>query len=142
MMNIDMTPNHLIGDRFLIKDPLADLIGQGGMGTVYRGVDVQMKTVVAIKVLHPILVTDQPDLIARFVREGEMLRQLNHPNIVKFITAVQQDERYYLVMEYVTGGSLETLLGAGAIAARAGDHHWLGVGGCADTRPPFGHYSP
>ena len=53
--------------------------------------------------------TRDPDLLERFLREGEALRRLNHPNIVHMVAACEQDGRHYLVMEYVGGGSLEGL---------------------------------
>ena len=91
----------------MIAGRYADLaeIGQGGMGTVYRAIDSQTSQVVAIKQLKNEMAT--PDMIERFKREGEALRQLNHPNIVKFLDAFVEDEQYYLVLEYVVGGSLE-----------------------------------
>jgi serine/threonine protein kinase len=51
-----------------------------------------------------------PELVERFRREGEALRRLNHPNIVKVLAAVEETGQPYLVMEYVSGGSMATLL--------------------------------
>lgn len=51
-------------------------------------------------------------MLERFAREGDALRQLNHPNIVKMLAAIEEDGQYYLVMEYVEGGSLRELLDA------------------------------
>lgn len=98
--------NQVIAGRF----ELTGTIGQGGMGDVYRGIDRQTGDTVAIKLLKPDIVDASPDLIARFEREGEALRQLNHPNIVKMLAAVKEDELHYLVIEYVSGGSLRDLL--------------------------------
>ena len=86
------------------------LLGQGGMGNVYRGLDTRSGNPVAIKRLKPEIVAANPTLVERFVREGEALRQLNHPNIVKLLAAVEQDGQHYLVMEYVEGGSLRDLI--------------------------------
>ncbi|HRF95107.1 MAG TPA: protein kinase, partial [Aggregatilineales bacterium] len=58
-------------------------IGIGGMGTVYKGIDTQTNEVVAIKHLKPDALKADNGLLERFIREGEALRQLNHPNIVK-----------------------------------------------------------
>ena len=88
-----------------------NLIGSGGMGNVYRGFNRQSGDAVAIKVLKPEIVDSNPDLVERFVREGQALRQLNHPNIVKMLAATEQDGQFYLVMEYVAGGSLKDLIG-------------------------------
>jgi serine/threonine protein kinase len=99
----------LIAGRFRIDDLVHDLLGQGGMGAVYRATDTQSGALVAIKALRP-EVCDNPDLVRRFEREGEALRQLDHPNIVKMLAAVQADGQHYLVMEYVQGGSLQEQL--------------------------------
>lgn len=89
---------------------LHDEIGQGGMGTVYHGVDTRTEQPVAIKSLKPEVVSRDPSLLTRFIHEGEALRQLNHPNIVKMLDAVEQDGQHYLVMEYIDGGSLRELM--------------------------------
>jgi serine/threonine protein kinase len=97
----------LIGNRYeLIKE-----IGAGGMGIVYCGLDTQTQQAVAIKQLKTEI--SSPDGIERFKREGEALRQLNHPNIVKMIDTVEQDGEQYLVLEYVQGGDLNSLLKQG-----------------------------
>jgi predicted ATPase len=80
------------------------------MGDVYRGTDLQTGQAVAIKALRPEVVTADPNALARFLREGEALRTLNHPNIVQMLDGIEQDGRHYLVMEYVPGGSLRDLL--------------------------------
>src|SRR5258708_26253274 len=49
-------------------------------------------------------------MVARFIREGEALRQLNHPNIVTMLDAVQENDKYYLVMDLVEGGALDEFL--------------------------------
>lgn len=98
----------LVGDRY----KLGQRIGVGGMGTVYLGHDSQDDSPVAIKQLKPEVVQNDPTQVERFIREGEALRQLNHPNIVKLLAAVQQDDAYFLVMEYIDGGSLLDVLAA------------------------------
>jgi predicted ATPase len=88
-------------------------IGEGGMGTVYRGVDSRSREAIAIKRLKPDLVN--AEMLARFTREGEALRQLNHPNIVKVLATVQDGDSHYLIMELVSGGSLsDHLQGTGS----------------------------
>ena len=97
----------MIGDRYQIGEHL----GSGGMGTVYKGTDTETGEAVAIKILHPGLVNRDPTMLTRFTREGEALRQLNHPNIVKMLAAIEEGGKHYLVMEYVGGGDLRGLLG-------------------------------
>lgn len=99
---------HLIANRYA----LAQKIGSGGMGEVYRGIDQHTGSAVAIKTLKTDLAS--PQSIARFLREGEALRQLNHPNIVTLIDAVEEDQQHYLVMELVEGGALDERLRRGA----------------------------
>ena len=99
----------IIAQRYRILEEL----GQGGMGTVYRGLDSRTQQTVAIKQLKPELTT--PELVERFVREGTALRELNHPNIVKMLDSVQEDGNHYLIIEYLSGGDLSNLLKAGQL---------------------------
>ncbi len=87
-----------------------NIIGRGGMGTVYKGVDLETSLPVAIKYLDPLIVQSNPSMVERFHREGEALRDLNHPNIVKMLGAGQCENEHYIVMEYVSGGSLRDVL--------------------------------
>ena len=105
-----MSTTRIIANRFEIDDPEKDLLGRGGMGDVYRGIDTQTGQTVAIKMLKPDIVANNPDIVARFVREGEALRQLKHPNIVEMVAAVEEQGQHYLIIEYVAGGSLQDLL--------------------------------
>jgi serine/threonine protein kinase/tetratricopeptide (TPR) repeat protein len=98
-----------IANRYQIETEL----GQGGMGTVYLATDAQTSTSVAVKQLKADLA--QPELIERFKREGEALRDLNHPNIVKLLDMLEENGEHYLVMEYVRGGDLAGLLQQGTL---------------------------
>jgi DNA-binding NarL/FixJ family response regulator/predicted Ser/Thr protein kinase len=95
-----------IGPRYEIEK----LIGSGAVGRVYLGRDRQSGEPVAIKELMPDWVAHDPDSVERFRREGEALRKLNHPNIVKVLATLEENDQHYLVMEYVGGGSLADLL--------------------------------
>src|SRR4051812_16737153 len=74
-------------------------LGEGGMGAVYRAHDTKLNRDVAIKVL-PDSFADNPDRLARFTREAQVLASLNHPNIA----AIYGVEERALVMELVEGG--------------------------------------
>jgi len=87
-----------------------NFIGQGGMGMVYIGRDMQTSQPVAIKELKREVILQDPDIVRRFQLEGEALRRLNHPNIVKMLGADEVNDTHYLVMEYVGGGSLRDVL--------------------------------
>ncbi|MEO8180306.1 MAG: protein kinase [Deltaproteobacteria bacterium] len=95
-----------IGGRF----ELGDFIAQGGMGAVYRGLDGETGQLVAIKRLKAELGAETAELVQRFAREGEILRRLDHPNIVKLLAVVTEGSQQYLVMEFVAGGSLRDVL--------------------------------
>jgi len=89
---------------------LGEMIGRGGMGDVFKGTDVHTNEQVAIKLLHDAIVQENPDIVDRFEREGEALRTLNHPNIVTMLDTAEENGKHYLIMEYVTGGSLRDLI--------------------------------
>src|SRR6184192_3448763 len=91
-----------IGERFEI----GDFIAAGGMGDVYHGYDLLTHEPVAIKHIRADIYHDDPTILQRFEREGIALRQLDHPNVVKVLATIQEDNNHYLVMEYVNGGSL------------------------------------
>lgn len=100
----------IIASRYEIQE----LVARGGMGAVYRGIDLTTGLPIAVKWLKPELIADNPQLIERFHREGDMLRQLSHPNIVKVYSTIEQDNNHYIVMEYVGGGTLQNLIAAGS----------------------------
>ena len=81
-------------------------LGAGGMGAVYLGRDVTLNRVVAVKVLKPELVSDQK-FMATFLREAEITASLNHPNIVQVYAFGQHEGVYYMVVEFISGGSLD-----------------------------------
>jgi predicted ATPase/tRNA A-37 threonylcarbamoyl transferase component Bud32 len=89
---------------------LEQLLGEGGMGVVYRGLDLTTEAQVAIKKLRANADLSHPEALERFNREAQTLRELNHPNIVKAYEAFEQDGEHYIVMEYVQGHDLAALL--------------------------------
>ena len=88
---------------------LVELLGQGGMATVYRGHDSQLGRDVAVKVLRPEYGRD-PDFLARFHAEAQAVASLNDPNIVSVFDFGEEEAGPYIVMEYVDGEDLATLL--------------------------------
>jgi len=91
-----------IAGRFRIER----VIGTGGMGTVYLGKDITLGRVCAVKVLRPELVSDHK-FLATFLREAEITASLNHPNIVQVYAFGEHEQIYYMVVEYISGGSLD-----------------------------------
>src|SRR5579862_7855021 len=79
-------------------------IGAGGMGEVYRARDTKLKRDVALKVLPEVFARD-PERMARFQREAEVLASLNHPNIAAIYGLAESESARALVMEMVEGDS-------------------------------------
>jgi serine/threonine protein kinase len=102
-----------MGQRIVNRYEIQAELGAGGMGTVFRGMDTQTAQTVAIKQLKKELA--QPEMLERFRREGQALRDLNHPNIVKLLDALEFEGQKYLIMEYVPGGDLRQLLQNGKL---------------------------
>ena len=98
----------LIG-RALGSYELKALLGSGGMGEVYRARDSKLKRDVAIKLL-PATFSRDPDRVARFQREAEVLASLNHPNIAAIYDLAVSDDSRFLVLELVEGETLAELL--------------------------------
>jgi serine/threonine-protein kinase len=86
-------------------------IGRGGMGTVYRAVQLSLDRPVAFKVLSPSLQEDR-EFVERFLAEARSAGKLNHPNVVQVFNAGEVDGVFFLSMEYMVGGSLQELLDA------------------------------
>ena len=81
------------------------LIGQGGMGAVYKARQTNLDRVVALKILSPQL-GDDPTFAERFTREARTLAKLSHPNIVTVFDFGVADSMHYLVMEFIDGVNL------------------------------------
>src|SRR5882672_9962613 len=89
-------------------------LGAGGMGEVYRAIDTKLKRQVAVKILPPALAAD-PDRLARFQREAEVLASLNHPHIAAIYGLEDTDGMKALVMELVEGPTLADRIAQGPI---------------------------
>ncbi|MFH0915103.1 MAG: protein kinase [bacterium] len=98
----------LVG-RTLGKYELTAMIGGGGMATVYRARHPGLDQQVAVKILHPFLSTDE-SFVDRFRREAHAVAALRHPNIVRVLDSDHEDHLYYMVMEYIGGPTLSTVL--------------------------------
>ena len=96
---------------------IAAAIGAGGMGEVYRARDTKLNRDVAIKVLLP-AVADDPDRLARFSREAQVLASLNHPNIAAIYRLEDTGDVRALVMELVEGPTLAERLQPSALSPK------------------------
>jgi serine/threonine protein kinase len=93
---------------------ILDIIGQGGMATVYKAFHPNLDRYVAIKVLHPALKQDA-DFLGRFQREAKLVAKLEHPNIVAVYDFNNHNGNPYLVMRMVEGQTLKTRLKSGPL---------------------------
>jgi serine/threonine-protein kinase len=98
-------PGDLIADRY----ELEELVGTGGMSSVFRARDRQLERRVAIKILHQHYAED-PEYLERFRREARAVAKLSHPNIVTVIDRGDDDGRQYIVFEHVEGENLKELV--------------------------------
>ena len=112
--------NSFIGRKFCGRFSITEVLGEGAMGVVFRGVEEGRPAGVAIKILHPDIL-DDASARTRFSREAEMAAQIDHPNAVRILDHGVEDGIPYLVMELVEGRELfEVLADAGRLpAARA-----------------------
>ncbi|HUS31662.1 MAG TPA: protein kinase [Kofleriaceae bacterium] len=102
----------LIGKVLDGRYTIHEKLGQGGMGAVYRGSQHSVGREVAIKLVTPQLVSDH-DVIKRFLREAKLASRLSHPNAVAVMDFGQtEDGLFYLVMELVTGRTLDQIIKA------------------------------
>ena len=95
----------LIVGQYLILDK----IGEGGMGKVYKAVQLRTGRVVALKIVRSSL-TSNKTVMRRYKREAAAAAALNHPNIVSLFDADEANGRHYLAMEYVEGSDLSRLV--------------------------------
>ncbi|MCX6159180.1 MAG: serine/threonine-protein kinase [Ignavibacteriae bacterium] len=88
---------------------ILNLISEGGMGKVFLARHITLDREVAIKKLHSEL-TANPDFQLRFVNEAKILAKLNHSNIISIFDFIEENSEYYIVMEYVSGLTLDEFL--------------------------------
>lgn len=95
----------IIAERY----ELLELIGQGGMADVYLAQDIILNRTIAIKILRTSLAKD-PIYVTRFQREASAAAALSHKNIVEIYDVGEDEDKYYIVMEYVPGMTLKELI--------------------------------
>jgi len=88
---------------------IIDKIGEGGMGSVFKGVDLMLEREVAIKMLRPEL-AQQPNVVERFRTEAVTLAKLNHPNVATLHSFFRQGVDFFMVMEFVRGETLDHVI--------------------------------
>lgn len=96
----------LIGKVVSERYEILELIGDGGMAHVYKGKDRILERLVAVKVLQPQFNSDE-EFIRRFHREAQAATSLSHPHIVNIYDVGEEEDLYFIVMEYVPGETLK-----------------------------------
>jgi serine/threonine protein kinase len=99
----------VVGELIAGRYELEELIGTGGMSTVFRARDTQLDRLVALKILHEQYSRDD-EYVERFRREARSAAQLSHPNVVRVIDRGGADGREFIVLEYVEGENLKQLV--------------------------------
>ena len=98
-----------VGELILGRYELEELVGEGGMSSVYRAYDTVLERKVAIKVLHEHFSRD-PEYVERFRREARAIARLAHPNVVTVIDRGEWEGRQLIVFEHVAGENLKTAI--------------------------------
>jgi serine/threonine-protein kinase len=99
----------MVGELIAGRYELEELVGKGGMSSVYRAQDRLLERTVAIKLLHEHYSRDE-DYVERFRREARAAAQLSHPNIVTVIDRGEDGGRQFIVFEYIDGQNLKQLV--------------------------------
>ena len=97
------------GDKINDRYQIIKTIGEGGMANVYLALDTILNRQVAVKILRGDLADDEK-FVRRFQREALSASKLNHPNIVEMYDVGEDNGQYYIVMEYVSGKTLKSLV--------------------------------
>ena len=104
----------LVGKQLDGRYELLEVIGDGGVGMVYRARCVNLERMVAVKVLHESLV-EEAGFVGRFKREASAMSRLYHPHCVAVIDSGVYEARPYLVLEYLPGQTIRQLLSDGPL---------------------------
>src|SRR3954469_8005780 len=104
-LSAHLAPGLLLGDRYEILE----MIGQGGMGAVYRARDLQLARIIALKTMRPDL-SEHPEILQRFKQELILARQVSHRNVIRIYDLGEAAGIKFITMEYVEGEDLRCYL--------------------------------
>jgi eukaryotic-like serine/threonine-protein kinase len=99
----------MLGEVIANRYEVVELVGTGGMSSVYKAHDTLLERNVALKILHPHY-GDDAEYVERFRREAQMVAQMSHPHIVTVIDRGEDDGQQYIVFELVDGENLKQLV--------------------------------
>ena len=99
-----LQPGHVFGGRYEILE----LLGQGGMGAVYKARDREVDRLVALKVIRPEL-AGHPDVLRRFKQELILARQVTHKNVIRIFDLGEAEGAKFISMEYIEGRDLKSI---------------------------------
>src|SRR6184192_3309504 len=99
----------LVGEVSADRYELEELVGNGGMSSVFKARDRMLDRNVALKILHEHYLDDD-EYVERFRREARAVAQLSHPNIVTVIDRGEEDGRQFIVFEFIDGKTLKELV--------------------------------
>lgn len=105
----DLTSQDIVMEKYQIVRE----VGRGGMGVVYLATDIRLEREVALKELvlsRGIIGVDRQEVIERFKREAQTAAKLNHPNIITIFDVGEENNRYFIAMEYLPGKTLKDYL--------------------------------
>ena len=105
-----IAPGMLLGNRY----QLGELLGTGGMGSVYKAKDLRLERLVSLKLLPPSAVSD-PEQRARFIREARAAAALDHPNICTVYEIEEAEGQTFIAMAYLEGQSLKEMVRSAVI---------------------------
>ena len=100
-----LQPGRVLGNRYEILQ----LLGEGGMGAVYKARDREVDRLVAIKVIRPELAS-RPDILARFKQELILARQVTHKNVIRIFDLGEADGLKFITMDFIEGRDLKSIL--------------------------------
>ena len=95
-----------VGKKLSDRYEIEDLLGQGGMSAVYKANDPNLRRTVAVKLIHSHL-SEDAQFVSRFEEEAAAVAQLRHPNIIQVYDFSNDDETYYMVLEFLAGETLQ-----------------------------------
>ncbi|MDP2727382.1 MAG: protein kinase, partial [Dehalococcoidia bacterium] len=105
----------MVGTCLSGRYQLIDVVGKGGMATVYKALDLKLQRTVAVKVIHPGIAAD-PNFAKHFRTEAQNAATLNHPNILAVYDVGEDHDSQYIVLEFVEGKTLKELLNDGPLS--------------------------